>query len=667
MIRRTLYSLLISGAWILNAHAQVSLYTTSWESPTFTANVSAPPRDGWANGTGSGVSQTVTNELARTGTQSLKWNNTTNTSFYSIARSLNWSPSAPDKVIVSTYVRVASGTGANRLYGLYLTSSATSGLGLTVLGITIAGDGKVRAGTSWGATYSSSSWIGQAPAGTYENRWLYLELTCNRSTGAATAKISGFSNGAEFTANFTVTQTPAGVNLGSDTSGSTNISGVGYFDDLEIKAVSGSSFSGWDEQANGGGDAGDTIETAQSTAGSFSAIRGAIDGANDVDIYTITITNPALFSATTYGGTTSDTALWLFDADGKGVLFNEDDPDHPGSYQSRIDNRGGVIVQPGTYYLAVSLFGRLAAGCDGLPMWLQRPYNAIRIPDGPDRLSRQVGWIGNTSSSATYIISLTGVASGTTGDPADCPPPVPWSESYHGNGDAGDLPATAQIVSLPDRQPCQDPVTRIRGDFQGNNDADMYVICITEPDSFSATTLGGSDRDTMLWLFRCDGTGVLFNDDAASSSTQSELFNQSGCISEPGIYLLAITTYERYAVDANGQRIWNNNSTGVHCPNGPGAANPIAGWAGSTVVSGGLYNITLQGAYFVSDQGCSSGTACDGDIDNNGIVDDADLLIVLFDFGNTGTNLPADVDRNGVVDDADLLIVLFNFGCSAGG
>ncbi|MCX7992573.1 MAG: hypothetical protein N2651_02765 [Fimbriimonadales bacterium] len=48
-------------------------------------------------------------------------------------------------------------------------------------------------------------------------------------------------------------------------------------------------------------------------------------------------------------------------------------------------------------------------------------------------------------------------------------------------------------------------------------------------------------------------------------------------------------------------------------------------------------------------------------MDGNGCVDDADLLQVLFAFGQSGSN-PADVNGDGVVDDADLLEVLFNFG-----
>lgn len=56
-------------------------------------------------------------------------------------------------------------------------------------------------------------------------------------------------------------------------------------------------------------------------------------------------------------------------------------------------------------------------------------------------------------------------------------------------------------------------------------------------------------------------------------------------------------------------------------------------------------------------------TSHNGDVDNNGCVDDGDLLQVLFNFGLSGTNLGrVDINCDETVDDADLLIVLFNFG-----
>lgn len=49
-----------------------------------------------------------------------------------------------------------------------------------------------------------------------------------------------------------------------------------------------------------------------------------------------------------------------------------------------------------------------------------------------------------------------------------------------------------------------------------------------------------------------------------------------------------------------------------------------------------------------------------GDANGDGCINDADLLIVLFNFGNAGDQ--GDVNSDDIVNDADLLVVLFNFG-----
>ncbi len=52
-----------------------------------------------------------------------------------------------------------------------------------------------------------------------------------------------------------------------------------------------------------------------------------------------------------------------------------------------------------------------------------------------------------------------------------------------------------------------------------------------------------------------------------------------------------------------------------------------------------------------------------GDVNEDGVVDDADLLLVLFAFGQECPLFCIeDQNDDGVVDDADLLIVLFHFG-----
>lgn len=123
---------------------------------------------------------------------------------------------------------------------------------------------------------------------------------------------------------------------------------------------------------------------------------------------------------------------------------------------------------------------------------------------------------------------------------------------YQERDDAGDLPRTAQLVQSAGAQGCQTPVDQIQGTM-GENDVDMYVICITNPAAFSATTVGATGWDTQLWLFRCDGRGVVFNDDFGGS-IQSRIDNSTNCLPGAGIYLLAITRYNRFPVSAEGSR-----------------------------------------------------------------------------------------------------------------
>jgi probable HAF family extracellular repeat protein len=83
---------------------------------------------------------------------------------------------------------------------------------------------------------------------------------------------------------------------------------------------------------------------------------------------------------------------------------------------------------------------------------------------------------------------------------------------------------------------------------------------------------------------------------------------------------------------------------------------------GRYIVGAGINAATSGFEAFLLDTG-SRCTPHSGDVDNNGCVDDADLLAVLFAFGNAGGNLGrVDVNCDQTVDDADLLQVLFNFG-----
>ena len=61
----------------------------------------------------------------------------------------------------------------------------------------------------------------------------------------------------------------------------------------------------------------------------------------------------------------------------------------------------------------------------------------------------------------------------------------------------------------------------------------------------------------------------------------------------------------------------------------------------------------------VFNNGCDGTTPCPGDIDGNGMVDGADLTILLGNWGGSGDG---DLDGSGTVDGADLTILLGGWG-----
>ena len=59
-------------------------------------------------------------------------------------------------------------------------------------------------------------------------------------------------------------------------------------------------------------------------------------------------------------------------------------------------------------------------------------------------------------------------------------------------------------------------------------------------------------------------------------------------------------------------------------------------------------------------------TGCDADLNNDGVINTADLSLLLAAFGNTGC-LPSDLNGDGSVDSADLGILISQFGTTCGG
>jgi len=133
--------------------------------------------------------------------------------------------------------------------------------------------------------------------------------------------------------------------------------------------------------------------------------------------------------------------------------------------------------------------------------------------------------------------------------------------------------------------------------------------------------------------------------------------------------------YDRFWIGVNFPQycapLYNGGGPGWLLAAGPGFQEDVFYWQGDTNCSGTygasyyFFNGNPRASFYMKVKGAATladAIVSNPDIDGSGCVDDADLLAVLFAFGNSGSGLDEDVNCDQVVDDADLLEVLFNFG-----
>ena len=182
------------------------------------------------------------------------------------------------------------------------------------------------------------------------------------------------------------------------------------------------------------GDAGDLPGSAHPTgAGAVPTIAGSIATATDADMYAITITTPAAFSASTIGptgvGILSDTQLFLFDSSGMGIYANDDSPS--GGLRSLLPLKGDLSFNPnglgpsapGLYYLVVTSYNTDPVSGAGL-IFPNTPFNVVHGPTGAGGGSPISGYSHTTGTAVgDYTIRLTGT-SGFAGTVVPLPPAV---------------------------------------------------------------------------------------------------------------------------------------------------------------------------------------------------------------------------------------------------
>lgn len=108
------------------------------------------------------------------------------------------------------------------------------------------------------------------------------------------------------------------------------------------------------------------------------------------------------------------------------------------------------------------------------------------------------------------------------------------------SGDAGQTLSNAQVIPSGSAS-----LGSINGSISSNNDVDLYQINVTNGAAFSATTVGGANFDTILFLFDTNGNLVTQNDD--SNGTVQSTLPTSGTSINPGTYFLGISSFPNFA------------------------------------------------------------------------------------------------------------------------
>ncbi len=178
---------------------------------------------------------------------------------------------------------------------------------------------------------------------------------------------------------------------------------------------------------------------------------------------------------------------------------------------------------------------------------------------------------------------------------------------YTEAGDAGRVRSTAQPTAA-NQGAANQPLTQILGNYLSASDIDLFVINITDPSGFSATTVNtltdNTGVDTALFLFDLNGRPVYTNDDDPSGTETGSTLPAGNALrpQTAGIYYLAISFSGALAVSGSNVDLFmmENDSTSVRGPN-PNTTASLADWDTSAVLDFGTtfpssYQIDLTGA-----------------------------------------------------------------------
>lgn len=223
-------TLLAAALAVFAVGAQAQVYSTSFESPTFSVG-NLEGQDGWSTTNTTQPTWTVSADRAKTGTQSVKWSDagvTTGTSSFAWRDVSSFATNPVPALNASFSVFIEQNSAASRRFGFdvfYNTSDRSR--------LVIDKNTGVFANTAIGSTtLSQLGTLSTASAG----RWVDISVSINFVTKAVSATVDGINIALPSLGASTTEATDIDLfrGLNSPLSGET---GLAYFDDVTYQAV----------------------------------------------------------------------------------------------------------------------------------------------------------------------------------------------------------------------------------------------------------------------------------------------------------------------------------------------------------------------------------------------------------------------------------------------
>jgi hypothetical protein len=152
--------------------------------------------------------------------------------------------------------------------------------------------------------------------------------------------------------------------------------------------------------------------------------------------------------------------------------------------------------------------------------------------------------------------------------------PAAGAQTWNEVGDAGSLVSSAQLTVGATG------LSTINGSLQIDPDVDVYCVHLTATPPAGLPLVWMNcvvTNGPQVWLFDAAGNGIATN---MNCQAGQKLIVAPNFSLAPGNYYVAVA-YSGIEPQSAGGAIWIPNVLAQHTPDGPGAGQPLTGWAGA--------------------------------------------------------------------------------------